>query len=461
MPELPEVETVRRILEKDILGRTILDYKIIYPRLIQSSIEDFANIRDKKIIAISRKGKFLILNLSSNYSLLVHFRMEGKFFHLDSLDNVNKSTSLYFTLDNGTYLLFNDTRKFGVMYLKKDEELYVSKPLSSIGKEPWEIEDESYLLNRYKSINKPIKEVLLDQTIISGLGNIYADEVLFLSKINPFKKASKITKEEAKNILVNSEIVLKKAIELGGSTIKSYHPSKGVNGNFQNELLAYGREGKRCVNCNSKMEKRFVNGRGTTYCPKCQKVSYSIGLTGKIASGKSLVLLYLSELGVKTLSCDEEVKKLYLNKEFLASLEKKFKGTTKDGQLDKDYVTNKMIVDKKFARSYETLIWSNIKDVINSFLIANSESITCVEVPLLFESHLDKVFTFLVGVESSSQRDNLISRGEEDVDRKLDLNKRSLYDFNRHKLNYIIENDGSKEELKSKVKDIYLDILKK
>ncbi|MDY5937366.1 MAG: dephospho-CoA kinase, partial [Bacilli bacterium] len=146
---------------------------------------------------------------------------------------------------------------------------------------------------------------------------------------------------------------------------------------------------------------------------------------------------------------------------FLASLEKKFKGTTKDGQLDKDYVTNKMIVDKKFARSYETFIWSNIKDVINSFLIANSESITCVEVPLLFESHLDKVFTFLVGVESSSQRENLISRGEEDVDRKLDLNKRSLYDFNRHKLNYIIENDGSKEELKSKVKDIYLDILKK
>ena len=102
MPELPEVETVRRILEKDILGRTILDYKIIYPRLIQSSIEEFANIRDKKIIAISRKGKFLILNLSSNYSLLVHFRMEGKFFHLDSLDNVNKSTSLYFTLDDGT-----------------------------------------------------------------------------------------------------------------------------------------------------------------------------------------------------------------------------------------------------------------------------------------------------------------------------------------------------------------------
>ena len=118
----------------------------------------------------------------------------------------------------------------------------------------------------------------------------------------------------------------------------------------------------------------------------------------------------------------------------------------------------------KFIRRDEGLdqhFWSNIKDVINSFLIANSESITCVEVPLLFESHLDKVFTFLVGVESSSQRDNLISRGEEDVDRKLDLNKRSLYDFNRHKLNYIIENDGSKEELKSKVKDIYLDILKK
>jgi len=459
MPELPEVETVKNILSPLIVSRTIKEIEIIYPRLIQSDINLFkSNIINRKIVSLSRKGKYLILDLDDDYELIVHFRMEGKFFNLPSLENnINKATSLYFKLDNDTYLLFNDTRKFGVMYLKKKDELYNTKPLTEVGPEPWEIDKSSYLLEKYKNINKPIKETLLDQKIMAGLGNIYADEVLFKSQISPFMKAKEINDKQAEAILANSIVVLRKAIDKGGSTIKSYHPSKGVSGNFQNELFAYGREGKQCLICNHKMEKRYVNGRGTTYCPSCQHVRPSIGLTGKIGSGKSMVLSYFNDCGAKVISCDEIVHDLYSSLVFLKECQHKFPYLfDEEGILSKELIQNKLLSDKAFRRKYQLYIWKKVKDIINDFLIENYNYITVVEVPLLFESHMDKIFTLLVGVETTSQERNLLIRGDKDIEKKISLNSSSsAYESNHNKLNYVIENEGSLEDLKQKVNEIF------
>ena len=164
-----------------------------------------------------------------------------------------------------------DTRKFGKMYLIKKEDIDKIGPLVELGLEPWDDNLTSeYLLDKYKKKRLPIKSVLLDQNIIVGIGNIYADEILFLSKINPLKKCNLITKEEAENIIKYTKKVLEAAIEKGGTTIRTYSSVDGVHGLFQNELFVHGKDKNNCPTCNTKIEKIKVGGRGTYYCPKCQ-----------------------------------------------------------------------------------------------------------------------------------------------------------------------------------------------
>lgn len=461
MPELPEVETVRRILERDLLGLTISGVEVFYPRLIQTDLSDFKeNIVNKKILSLGRKGKYLIIHLSDNYALLVHFRMEGKLFYVDSLEeNLNKYVTLYFCLNNSHYLIFNDVRKFGVMVLYKENELPSCKELVNLGKEPWDIDSPSYLLNAYKNKNYLIKEGLLDQSVILGLGNIYADETLYRSKISPFKKAKDISKDEAKKIIENASLIMKLAIENNGSTIRSYHPSKETSGNMQSFLLAYGKKGQECPNCHTIMEKKFVGGRGTTYCPKCQNVKPSIAITGKIAVGKSQVTSAFKKLDCYVASADQLVHDLYVNAKFIKELQKKFPEVFNQGKLDKSLVIKSMTESKSFRRKYETFIWSKIKDLVNDFLIHHTDKVAVVEVPLLFDAKMEDQFTYLVGVESSNQVKHLISRNDLDYERRLKMNERNSYDLHRKELDFIIDNEGSLLELEEKVKRIYMNVL--
>lgn len=460
MPELPEVETIKRILSKDVVGLTIKDVTVFYKRLIQTDFDEFVlNIKNKKILSLSRKGKYLIFHLSDDFALLVHFRMEGKFFHLKELEpNLNKHVSLYFTMDDGSYMIFNDVRKFGVMYLYKEEELLDCKPLKELGLEPWDIKGPEYLLEAYKHKGYMMKEALLDQGVISGLGNIYADEVLYRSKINPFKKAEDLNEEEAKTIIVNAREVLTEAIKAGGSTIRTYHPAQGVSGLMQVSLKAYGHEGKPCEECGARMEKRYVGGRGTTYCPRCQHVAPSIAVTGKIAVGKSQVLEIFSSLGCYTASADEMVHYLYASESFLKLLKARFPFLFVDGKLDKGIVITKMGEDKKFRRGYETFIWSAVRDLINNFLINHTDKIAVVEVPLLFDAKMESDFTFVVGVESDKQREYLEEREDHDVEKRLAINKRNSYDLNRKKLDYVIVNNGTRESLMTQVGTVFSDV---
>ena len=272
MPELPEVETVRRTLKREILNRVIKRVDIYYPNIIAyPSIGEFKEkISNQCIKDLKRKGKWLIFELD-DYLLISHLRMEGKYF-LKENEEVSKHEHVIFYLDDNRSLRYNDTRKFGKMYLVDKDKALKSKPLNELGLEPWDSElTADYLFRKYANKRLPIKTVLLDQSIVTGIGNIYADEILFLSKINPLAKAKDLRCKDLENIIENTKDVLSKAIELGGTTIRSYESSEGVHGRFQNNLLVHNHEGDSCVNCGEVIVKTRVNGRGTYYCPNCQK----------------------------------------------------------------------------------------------------------------------------------------------------------------------------------------------
>ena len=272
MPELPEVETVRRTLENFILNKKIEDIKILYPKIIDDDQEEFVQtLKNKTFTEIDRVGKYLIFKLE-DVAFISHLRMEGKYFFKKIGDSIDKHEHVIFELDNNTELRYRDTRKFGKMYLIKKEDIDKIGPLVELGLEPWDNKLTSrYLLDKYKNKRLPIKTVLLDQSIIVGIGNIYADEILFLCKINPLKKCNLITEEEANNIIKYTRSVLEEAIKMGGTTIRTYSSVDGVHGLFQKELLVHGKDKDTCPECNTKIEKIRVGGRGTYYCPNCQK----------------------------------------------------------------------------------------------------------------------------------------------------------------------------------------------
>ena len=277
MPELPEVETVKETLKKIVLNKKIRKVEVLYPKIIEyPSVSDFINIlKDKEIKDINRRGKWLMFNLG-DYTLLSHLRMEGKFFLKNHDDEINKHEHVIFKFGDNE-LRYRDTRKFGRMYLYKSDEVNDHKPLNELGLEPWDNNlTSTYLIEKYKTKKLPIKTVLLDQSIIVGIGNIYADEILFLSKINPLTKCSDLSKRDCEKIIKNTREVLENAIKLGGTTIRSYESSEGVHGLFQNELYVHSKENEKCPNCNTKIKKIRVGGRGTYYCSKCQKMKKKI-----------------------------------------------------------------------------------------------------------------------------------------------------------------------------------------
>ncbi len=273
MPEKPEVITVAKKLEEKILSKTITGCHVLWDNIIaEPSVSDFEKqIIGEKIHSISTRGKFIVIELD-HYSLLIHLRMEGKFFFRMIGDEFQKHEHVEFQLDHKVSLRYHDVRKFGKMYLILKEDTYKVKPLSLLGVEYYDSSfTGEYLYRCFQKKNLPIKSVLLDQSIISGIGNIYDDEILFLSHIHPLKKASSLTKKDCDAIAFHTKNVLEHAVLLGGTTIRSFTSSEGVHGLFQNELLVHGKENEPCPNCGMKIQKIFVNGRGTYYCSCCQK----------------------------------------------------------------------------------------------------------------------------------------------------------------------------------------------
>lgn len=273
MPELPEVETIRRTLEKLVLNKEIEDVTIYWPKIVKQpgDPEHFRMLLSgESIERIGRRGKFLLFYLN-HYVLISHLRMEGKYRVVPKNIEKDKHTHVIFHFTDGTELRYNDVRKFGTMHVYKIGEEMTKAPLKSVGPDPFEeAYTFDYVKERLNRTTRMIKAALLDQTIISGLGNIYVDEVLFLSKIHPEKRAHLLSEDEVKRIYENARIVLEEAVRLGGTTIRSYLNGQGEMGMFQQRLYAYGRTGKPCQHCQTEIVKIKVAGRGTHICPTCQ-----------------------------------------------------------------------------------------------------------------------------------------------------------------------------------------------
>ena len=272
MPELAEVETVRRVLKKDILNKKIIDIFIYYPKMIENNPDDFKNkLLNTEFIDIKRIGKYLLFE-TNNYYLISHLRMEGKYYLKDNNEIKGKHEHIKIVFANNLTLRYEDTRKFGRMTLINKEDLNNTKCISKQG-----IEANSkdltgkYIYDKIHKKNLAIKTLLLDQTIISGLGNIYADEVLFKSFINPNRKGRSLSLEECKLLAKSSKEIINKAIIYGGTTIRSYTSSLGVKGRYQKFLNVHTKNGEKCLNCGSIIQKVKIGGRSTYYCDNCQK----------------------------------------------------------------------------------------------------------------------------------------------------------------------------------------------
>lgn len=267
MPELPEVETVIRSLEKRIKNKKIVDVDIRYKKIINSSPKHFINtIKGHSFKEFKRRGKYLLFYLD-NIILVSHLRMEGKYLLVNGDVKVDKHTHVIFYLNDNTELRYLDTRKFGRFDLYPlDTDLDSFK---NLGPEPF---SNSFNLNYVKNyiLNKsiPIKQLLLDQNFVAGVGNIYADEILYRAKVNPLKKSYKLKDDEIKRIILSTRVILKNAIKAGGTTIRSFSSINHITGRFQQKLNVHTKS--ICKKCNSKIKVVRVNGRSTYYCPKCQ-----------------------------------------------------------------------------------------------------------------------------------------------------------------------------------------------
>lgn len=272
MPEIAEVETVRNTLKKRILNKKIKEVNVFYESIIESDVNSFKkDLVGESFIDIKRRGKWLIFE-TENYFMLSHLRMEGKYFIKDKKEEKEKHEYVIFTFFDDTTLRYCDTRKFGRMNLILKDDLKNMECIKKQGLEPGDKNLTSeYLLEKFRNKHIPIKTILLDQTIISGLGNIYANEVLFYARIYPLKEACLVSKRECDGICEGAKEIIEEAIRMGGTTIKSYTSSLGVTGKFQQNLKVHKREGEPCLVCGTKIQNIKVGGRSTYFCPNCQK----------------------------------------------------------------------------------------------------------------------------------------------------------------------------------------------
>ena len=272
MPELPEVETVRRGLEKLILGKKISNINIRYPKMIKTDLPEFQKEMPGQVIqSMGRRGKYLLFYLSDKV-LISHLRMEGKYFYYPDQVPERKHAHILIHFEDGGTLVYEDVRKFGTMELLAPELLeayFVSKKL---GPEPTEQDfDLEIFRGALKKSKKPIKSHLLDQTLVTGLGNIYVDEVLWRAKVHPSRTSNSLSTQEARKVHDEIIKVLGEAVEKGGSTIRTYTNAFGEDGTMQEFHQVYDKTGQACSRCGAIIEKIQLGGRGTHFCPKCQR----------------------------------------------------------------------------------------------------------------------------------------------------------------------------------------------
>lgn len=285
MPELPEVESVVRGLRRGIVGRKIKSVWINTPKLIKNATaEKFSRlIKNREIISVDRRAKNILIRLSGGYLLLIHLKMTG---HLlisrwklgkhaaepleDGVfsEKVNGYIRVVFILDDGRMLGFSDLRKFGKLRLGPEEEV-LKEEIGQIGPEATDISEKEFK-TILKGSRRNIKQVLLDQKKIAGIGNIYSDDILWKAKVHPLRLASSLSDQEITALLAATKEILALAVSLGGTSISDYRNVEGLEGNYGSHRLVYGREKEPCLRCKTPITKLKIGGRTARFCPKCQ-----------------------------------------------------------------------------------------------------------------------------------------------------------------------------------------------
>ena len=279
MPELPEVETVVRGLNDTVAGRTIVRVRTKAPKTSIVTGRSFGNnsfssiLKNKTILNVTRRGKNILFELSGDITLWAHLKMTGRFLYLDSKTPVDKHDLAIFDFDKksgGYHLRFNDVRRFGRLRLFANDELWQQPGLAKLGPEPFDISLEEFI-RLFRSSSRMVKPALLDQSFMAGIGNIYADESLYFSKIHPRKLTNKISKKKLTELRLHINSILRKAIKHMGSSVDNYAGVNGKPGTYQKYLKAYGRSGRPCSHCSSKIVREVIGSRSAHYCPRCQQ----------------------------------------------------------------------------------------------------------------------------------------------------------------------------------------------
>ena len=458
MPELPEVETVKSVLIPIVKNRKIVAIDILRATNVHSDPTTFKNeLIGETFLDVTRIGKFLIFHLTNEKVIISHLRMEGKYYELLENEENTKYSRVVLHLDNNHKLCYDDSRCFGYLKLSSEKEYLKDKEIEKLGPEPWNA-DVKTMMKQVKNISGPIKTALLSQTLMTGLGNIYVDETLFASGINPLTPANKITEKQWNAIKAEASRILKEAIVAGGSTIKSYHPGKDIDGNFQSRLLVYGKGNTPCPKCGSTLKFTKVNGRGTTYCPECQMLKQKqikVAIFGRISSGKSTVLKMFGEENIPTLSSDEVVSNLYQQKEVIKTITDHFNLKQKE-YIDRDELRTLLASNKKYVKEINSIVHPLVKEEIRKFFKEHEKGLLAVEVPLLFESKMEKDFDVIIAVDApkEKQMELLIARDKQNAQLLREINGKNNFDRHQNKADFIILNDADLNSLRKKVKSI-------
>ena len=277
MPELPEVESLRRILARTAVGRVIEHVRITEPRLRRNVAHGFAaGVEGRRIVRLGRRAKYLIIELSDGSAMIVHLGMSGSLTHrgkdFDHAEFAARHDHLEFTLDDHTRLVYNDPRRFGLIRLVPRGDLPSAPELAGLGPEPLSAAfNAEHLARIARGRRAAIKNLIMDQRVVAGIGNIYASEILFQAGIRPTRRAAKVTRKEIERIAAATPSILRAAISSRGTTFRSYRDSDGQPGRFGPRLMAYGREGEPCRVCGSPIRNVVVGQRASFFCPHCQR----------------------------------------------------------------------------------------------------------------------------------------------------------------------------------------------
>lgn len=274
MPELPEVEVIRRGLQNHLPGLKVINIGFSNKKLRLSMPRADLNkyIQGARFASVGRRAKFLVITMDNGACLIVHLGMTGRLGIFPTGVPRSKHDHLRLQLDNNMQLRFNDTRRFGFILVLKPNSNFSNTMLAHIGPEPFSEEYTPKYLQKYAAgKNRPLKNFLMDSRVVAGIGNIYACEILYHAGLDPGKKISSLTIREWAKIVESSRYVLRKAIESGGTTISDFVNESGKSGYFQLELQAYGKQGQPCNCCLGPIAKKIMAGRATFFCPKCQK----------------------------------------------------------------------------------------------------------------------------------------------------------------------------------------------